>query len=162
MRIDTTRALAEPGVEAVYTAADVPGALRVGIIHTDWPVFIPEGGCTSYLGDVLAIGPANGLASVTFSFDSLLVDTGGGNGFFVHREMVETALKNDGMILQPIKCSRDTEGASYGNLVDAAKMPGKTASGLWWFWQSVQQEMQISLSLMYRRADMAQVECYQP
>ena len=41
-------------------------------------------------------------------------------------------------------------------------MPGKTASGLWWFWQSVQQEMQISLSLMYRRADMAQVECYQP
>jgi xanthine dehydrogenase molybdenum-binding subunit len=55
VRIDTTRALAEPGVEAVYTAADVPGALRVGIIHTDWPVFIPEGGCTSYLGDVLAI-----------------------------------------------------------------------------------------------------------
>jgi xanthine dehydrogenase molybdenum-binding subunit len=27
----------------------------VGIIHTDWPVFIPEGGRTSYLGDVLAI-----------------------------------------------------------------------------------------------------------
>ena len=32
-----------------------PGDLRVGIIHTDWPVFIPEGGRTSYLGDVLAI-----------------------------------------------------------------------------------------------------------
>jgi aldehyde oxidoreductase len=53
--IDTTRALAEPGVEAVFTAADVPGELRVGIIQADWPVFIPEGGCTSYLGDVLAI-----------------------------------------------------------------------------------------------------------
>ena len=40
---------------AVLTAADVPGALRVGLIHKDWPVFIPEGGRTSYLGDVLAM-----------------------------------------------------------------------------------------------------------
>ena len=44
-----------PGVVRVFTAADVPGALRVGLIHKDWPIFIPEGGRTSYLGDVLAI-----------------------------------------------------------------------------------------------------------
>jgi len=55
VRIDTTAARAWPGVEAVFTAADLPGDLRVGIIHTDWPVFIPEGGRTSYLGDVLAL-----------------------------------------------------------------------------------------------------------
>ena len=55
LHIDTTRALAAPGVVAAYTAADVPGELRVGIIHQDWPVFIPEGGRTSYLGDVLAV-----------------------------------------------------------------------------------------------------------
>jgi xanthine dehydrogenase molybdenum-binding subunit len=48
-------ALALDGVVAVFTAADVPGELRVGIIHKDWPVFIPVGGITSYLGDVLAI-----------------------------------------------------------------------------------------------------------
>ncbi|MDH5502445.1 MAG: molybdopterin-dependent oxidoreductase [Acidimicrobiia bacterium] len=53
--IDTAPALAVPGVIAVYTAADVPGDLRVGIIYKDWPVFIPVGGRTSYLGDVLAI-----------------------------------------------------------------------------------------------------------
>ncbi len=57
--IDTAEALAVPGVEAVYTAADVPGELMVGIIYTDWPVFIPVGGRTSYLGDVLAIVVAN-------------------------------------------------------------------------------------------------------
>ena len=39
----------------VYTAADIPAARRVGIIHKDWPVMIPEGGRTSYLGDVLAV-----------------------------------------------------------------------------------------------------------
>jgi CO/xanthine dehydrogenase Mo-binding subunit/aerobic-type carbon monoxide dehydrogenase small subunit (CoxS/CutS family) len=53
--IDTTAAAAVEGVVAVFTAADVPGALRSGIIHKDWPLFIPVGGRTSYLGDVLAI-----------------------------------------------------------------------------------------------------------
>ena len=53
--IHTAPALEVDGVEAVFTAADVPGALRVGLIHKDWPVFIPEGGRTSYLGDVLAV-----------------------------------------------------------------------------------------------------------
>ena len=54
LRIDTTAARPVPGVVRVLTAADVPGELRVGLIHKDWPVFIPEGGRTSYLGDVLA------------------------------------------------------------------------------------------------------------
>ena len=53
--IDTSRALAHPGVVAVHTAADIPGDLRVGIIYKDWPVMIPVGGFTSYAGDVLAI-----------------------------------------------------------------------------------------------------------
>jgi xanthine dehydrogenase molybdenum-binding subunit len=55
VRIDTSAALAVPGVVGAFTAADVPGELRVGIIHKDWPVLIPEGGRTSYLGDVLAV-----------------------------------------------------------------------------------------------------------
>src|SRR5260370_2985044 len=59
LRIDTTAAAAVPGVVRVLTAADVPGKLRVGLIHKDWPVFIPEGGRTSYLGDVLAFVVAN-------------------------------------------------------------------------------------------------------
>ncbi len=53
--IDATAALEAPGVEAVFTAADLPGELRVGIIYKDWPVMIPVGGRTSYAGDVLAI-----------------------------------------------------------------------------------------------------------
>jgi xanthine dehydrogenase molybdenum-binding subunit len=53
--IDTTAAEAVAGVEAVFTAADVPGELRSGLIHKDWPAFIPVGGRTSYLGDVLAV-----------------------------------------------------------------------------------------------------------
>lgn len=61
--IDTAAAEAADGVVAVFTGADVPGALRVGIIDTDWPVFVPEGGRTSYLGDVLAVVVAESAAA---------------------------------------------------------------------------------------------------
>src|SRR5690606_40273693 len=53
--IDTAAAQASPGVRAVFTAADIPGELRVGLIYKDWPVMIPVGGTTSCAGDVLAV-----------------------------------------------------------------------------------------------------------
>ncbi len=55
LNIDTSDAEGLEGVVAIFTGDDVPGQLSVGLIHTDWPVFIPIGGRTSYLGDVLAI-----------------------------------------------------------------------------------------------------------
>src|SRR3954451_4362161 len=55
VKIDTSAALAAPGVVAVHTAADIPGKQYVGIIYKDWPVMIGEGQRTSYAGDVLAI-----------------------------------------------------------------------------------------------------------
>ena len=51
--VDATRAV--PGVHAVFTAADVPGELKVGLIYKDWPILIPVGGRTSFAGDVIAI-----------------------------------------------------------------------------------------------------------
>ncbi len=53
--IDTSAADAAEGVVATFTAADIAGDLRVGIIHKDWPVMIPVGGTTSCAGDVLAV-----------------------------------------------------------------------------------------------------------
>ena len=53
--IDSTAASEITGVVRVFTAADIPGALRTGLIHKDWPLMIPVGGRTSYLGDVLAV-----------------------------------------------------------------------------------------------------------
>ncbi|MFZ8998419.1 MAG: molybdopterin cofactor-binding domain-containing protein [Ilumatobacteraceae bacterium] len=53
--IDTAPAEHAAGVVAVFTAADIPGELRHGLIHKDWPVMIPIGGRTSCAGDVLAV-----------------------------------------------------------------------------------------------------------
>lgn len=72
--IDTSAAEAIDGVVAVFTAADVPGELRVGLIHTDWPVFIPVGGRTSYTGDVLAIVVAETRAAAFAGAESVRVD----------------------------------------------------------------------------------------
>jgi len=53
--IDVANAIAAPGVVSVLTAADIPGELRSGLIHKDWPLMIPLGGTTSFGGDVLAV-----------------------------------------------------------------------------------------------------------
>jgi xanthine dehydrogenase molybdenum-binding subunit len=53
--VSTDAARAVPGVHAVFTAADVPGELKVGLIYKDWPILIPVGGRTSFAGDVIAI-----------------------------------------------------------------------------------------------------------
>ncbi|MDD9369263.1 MAG: molybdopterin-dependent oxidoreductase [Acidimicrobiales bacterium] len=63
LAVDTTAAQAVPGVERVLTATDVPGELRIGLIHRDWPVFVPVGGRTSYTGDVLALVVASDRAT---------------------------------------------------------------------------------------------------
>ena len=73
-RIDTAPAAALDGVVAVFTAADVPGELRVGLIHKDWPVFIPEGGRTSYLGDVMAIVVAEDVQIARRAAELIVID----------------------------------------------------------------------------------------
>ena len=52
--IDTTQAVALPGVRAVVTAADVPGERWYGLLHDDWPGFVAEGEEARCVGDVLA------------------------------------------------------------------------------------------------------------
>ncbi|NDF68218.1 MAG: selenium-dependent xanthine dehydrogenase, partial [Actinobacteria bacterium] len=72
--IRTDAARAAEGVRAVYTASDIPGELMVGIIHKDWPVMIPVGGCTSYAGDVLAIVVAESRAQARAAAGLVEVD----------------------------------------------------------------------------------------
>ncbi len=54
LRIDATRALALDGVHRVVTAADVPGNRYVGLIESDWPVFVAIGEETRCSGDIIA------------------------------------------------------------------------------------------------------------
>jgi len=42
------------GVHRIFTAKDIPGEKKVGLILQDWPVMIAEGETTHYIGDVIA------------------------------------------------------------------------------------------------------------
>ena len=55
LSIDTTKAKALPGVEAVLTAEDIPGENKIGHLKHDQYTLIPVGGLTHYLGDAVAV-----------------------------------------------------------------------------------------------------------
>ena len=55
LRIDASRAAAQPGVIAVLTWRDVPGERKQGLIVADWRQLVAEGEVTSYAGDALAL-----------------------------------------------------------------------------------------------------------
>ena len=54
IRIDTSEALKAEGVIRIFTARDIPGAHKTGLIFKDWPLMIGEGEIIHYMGDVLA------------------------------------------------------------------------------------------------------------
>jgi xanthine dehydrogenase molybdenum-binding subunit len=74
LSINTSKAMSRPGVRAVFTAADIPGELMMGIIYKDWPVMIPVGGFTSYAGEVLAIIFADSRLNARNAIDDVVVE----------------------------------------------------------------------------------------
>lgn len=54
-RLDVDRASYMPGVMAVLTAAELPGAKNHGLVIPDWPVLVGVGERVRYVGDALAI-----------------------------------------------------------------------------------------------------------
>lgn len=97
LAIDTAEAAAVDGVHAVFTAADVPGELRVGLIHKDWPIMIPVDGRTSYVGDVLAVVVAETREIARLAAGLVRVE------YRVHRPIVD-----------PIRAVNDPEDAVWG------------------------------------------------
>ena len=54
-KLDVSKAKALPGVVAVLTADDIPGAHNHGLFHNDWPVMVGIGERVLYVGDAVAI-----------------------------------------------------------------------------------------------------------
>lgn len=54
LRIDISDAAKVDGVIRIFTAEDIPGKAKTGLIFPDWPLMIAPGEMTHYIGDVIA------------------------------------------------------------------------------------------------------------
>jgi len=54
LKIDVSEAMKSPGVHRIFTAGDIPGEQKTGLILQDWPLMIAPGQTTHYIGDVVA------------------------------------------------------------------------------------------------------------
>ena len=74
LSIDAEAARAMPGVVAVITAEDVPGAARIGHIRPDWPVYTGLGEVTQCIGSALASVAAESRAVARAAAEALVVE----------------------------------------------------------------------------------------
>jgi aldehyde oxidoreductase len=72
--IEVTAASRVPGVRRIFTAADVPGQRRIGLIDEDWPLMVAPGEETRYVGDVLAGVVADTEEAARAAADRICVD----------------------------------------------------------------------------------------
>ena len=64
LSIDIEKAKAVPGIVDIFTAADIPGDIKVGHLVQDWDTMIPVGSITHYLGDAIALVVGENLDAV--------------------------------------------------------------------------------------------------
>lgn len=74
LAIDTSAALAMPGVVKILTAADVPGERGTGLAIPDLPVFIGIGETTCCVGDMLALVVADTALHARQAADKIRAD----------------------------------------------------------------------------------------
>ncbi len=75
-RIDAKKAQAMPGVLRVFTAADIPGQRRTGLVVDDWPLMVAAGETTRSGADVLAGVVAGSEAQARAAAAAIEVDYG--------------------------------------------------------------------------------------
>ena len=126
--------------------------------YTSYPRVTLERAGTAWL--------ATGDSTPTEAWVYVLGNDAGVQRFLITWDMIrypavraDSLLAAAGFTLNPTKCSRDTEGYSYGNLLFVIKAPGKKASGLHEGWNCAQEDCLLAYTIYYRKADAEQFDC---
>jgi xanthine dehydrogenase molybdenum-binding subunit len=121
-KLDVSRAVDLPGVQAVLTAKDIPNAKNHGLFIKDWPVLIDIGDPIRYVGDALAIVAADtreiasqAIDLIVFDYDPLPIVSSA-----VQAHLPETRnIHASGNLLKHIKVQKGnvTEGFEEADLI---------------------------------------------
>jgi selenium-dependent xanthine dehydrogenase len=74
LHIDISKALKLEGVIKIFTAKDIPGHRKTGLIFRDWPLMVGELETTAYIGDVIAGVVATTLSSASKACELIEID----------------------------------------------------------------------------------------
>jgi selenium-dependent xanthine dehydrogenase len=74
LRVNASRARSLPGVAAVLTADEIPGARKNGHVRRDWPILVGVGETVRYMGDALALVAAESEAIARQALALIVVD----------------------------------------------------------------------------------------
>ena len=73
-RLDISQARALPGIHAVLSAENLPGARNHGLVSADWPILVGVGERIRYVGDAIAIIAADTRETATRAMDLITFD----------------------------------------------------------------------------------------
>ena len=114
--IDVSKALAHPDCVTVLTASDVPENMIGHLVH-DWPVMIPVGGITRYIGDAVALAVSRRQESLKEILDLIQVEYEVLPGVYTPEE----ALREGAPLVHESGNLLDTEVIKRGNAEEQLK-----------------------------------------
>jgi len=124
IKIDTSEAEKVSGVHRIFTAKDISGEKKVGLIHQDWSVIIDEGETTHYIGDVIAGVVANSDDIARKAVELIKVD------YEVYKPVTDVFKAIDGERVHPEKPNNfDTTQFTIGDADKALKNSKYTSKG---------------------------------
>ena len=123
LNINTVAASKLAGVHRIFTAEDIPGQRKVGLIYNDWPVMIGKGETTHYIGDIIAgvVADSDEIARKAISLINIEYE--------VHSPVTDAFLAIEGERVHPdIPNNFNTTKFTTGN-IDEALLNSKYRSG---------------------------------
>ena len=114
--IDVSKALAHPDCVTVLMASDVPENMIGHLVH-DWPVMIPVGGITRYIGDAVALAVSRRQESLKEILDLIQVEYEVLPGVYTPEE----ALREGAPLVHESGNLLDTEVIKRGNAEEQLK-----------------------------------------
>ncbi len=124
LKIDISEAEKLPEVHRVFTAKDIPGEKKVGLILQDWNVMIGEDETTHYIGDVIAGVVADSDDIARDAVKLIKVD------YEVYKPVTDVFKAIDGERVHPEKPNNfDTTQFTIGNADKALKNSKFTSKG---------------------------------
>lgn len=148
LKINIREAEKVNGVHKIFTAKDIPGEKKVGLIYQDWSVMIDIGETTNYIGDVIAGVVAETDEIARAAVAKIKVE------YEVYEPVTDVYKAIDGARVHPEKPNNfNTTQFTIGNADEALKRSKYKSKGFY-------ETQRIEHAFLEKEAAVARPDCY--